>query len=145
MLPADWTIDATVGYTSAEYDGGPNDGAQIPNIPELTYSLSVAKLITTSFGDFDLRAIYNYGDETYNSIEYPEETTTEERDIVNISATWVTGPWSVQGFVNNLLDDVYYDSITYQPGNPSTGGFFGLNFSSVSQPRIAGVRVRYEF
>lgn len=145
LLPADWTIDATAGYTSAEYDGGPNDGAQIPNIPELTYSLSVAKLITTSFGDFDLRAIYNYGDETYNSIEYPEETTTEERDIVNISATWVTGPWSVQGFVNNLLDDVYYDSITYQPGNPSTGGFFGLNFSSVSQPRIAGVRVRYEF
>ena len=145
LLPADFTLSLTYGYTDAEIDGGESDGDALPNIPENTYSVTLGKELITDIGDFDFRVIYDFRDETYSSIGSIEESTSDERELVNLSATYSSGPWSVIAYVNNALDEEYYNGVTYSPSSPGAFGLFGLSFTTVNLPRTAGVKLGYEF
>jgi iron complex outermembrane recepter protein len=145
LLPAEFTLQLTYGYTDGEIDGGTNDGDALPNIPENTYSVSLSKTFETDIGDFDLSAIYDYRDSTYAQVGAEDFSTTDDRDLLNLSATYTRGPWTVAAYVNNATDEKYYNGITYSPASPAAFGLFGLSFTSMSLPRVAGMRLGYDF
>lgn len=145
VLFADLILDLSYGYTDAEIDGGEIDGDPLPNIPENTFSAALSWNVSTSVGEFDLRAIYNKRDETYSQVTYIEESTTDDRELLNLSATYTNGPWMLSAYVNNALDEEYYTGLAYSPSSPRAFGLFGLSFATVGLPRVAGLRVGYEF
>ncbi len=145
LLPAEFFINLTYGYTKGEIDGGEADGDPLSNIPENTFSATLGKVLSTNFGEFDFRVLYNYTDDYYAQVGFQEESAVDERDLVNLSATYTNGPWSVVGYVNNALDDEYYNGFVYSPSSPQAFGLFGLSFTQIGLPRMAGVKVGYEF
>jgi iron complex outermembrane recepter protein len=145
LLPAEFTLQLTYGYTDGEIDGGANDGDALPNIPENTYSVSLSKTFETDIGNFDLNALYDYRDSTYAQVASEPQSTTDDRSLLNLSATYTHGPWTVAAYVNNATDEEYYNGITYSPDSPGAFGLFGLSFTNMSLPRVAGVRLGYEF
>ena len=135
----------TCGYTDAQIDGGDNDGDALPNIPENTYSVSLGKNFEIGNGDIDLLAIYDYRDSTYSQVGAEPFSTTDDRALPNLSATYTTGPWTVAAYVNNATDEKYYNGVTYSPSSAAAFGLFGLSFTSMNLPRVAGIRAGYEF
>lgn len=145
LLPAGFSLDLTYGYTDAVIDEGDFDGYALPNVPENTYSASLAWSTSTDIGDFDVRVLYNYRDETYSQVGFFDESTVDDRGLLNLSATYAKGPWTVTGYVNNALDEKYYNGIVYSPSSPGAFGLFGLSFAHVGLPRMAGVKLGYDF
>lgn len=144
LLPADFTLTASWGYIDSEIDGGDNDGDALPSIPENTYSIVLGKSFQVGDGSLDFRVLYNYRDEIYNGVGRIEETTVDARELVNLSATYEQGPWTLTGYVNNATDEEYYRGILYSPSIPGLG-LAGLNFTSLGVPRVAGVKLGYAF
>lgn len=140
LLPADMQMTISYGYIKAET----TDGIILPNIPQNTYSVGLSKLVTLDTAEIDLRANYDFRDDFYTQVGQEENSKVDSRGLLNLSATYQPNDdWSVMGYVNNVTDEHYYTHITYSPASPS--GLFGLSFSSVGMPRVAGVRVTYNF
>ena len=144
VLPAEFIAQFTYGYTEGEIDGGINDGASLSHIPETTYSVRLSKSFGIGDGDIDLTAIYDYRDSVPGSLE-AEEATIDDRSLLNLSATYTNGSWTIAAYVNNATDEEYYQRIVYSPPSAAAFGLFGLSFSGIGQPRVAGLRLGYDF
>lgn len=145
LLPANFSFALTYGHTDSEIDGGVADGDPLPNIPEKTMSVILGKYLPTDVGDFDLRLIFDWRDESYSQVGFIDESTLDDRELLNIVATYTNGPWTVTGYVNNALDEEFYNGLIYGPSSSQAFGLFGVNYTNVGLPRMAGIKVGYEF
>ena len=137
--------DITGAPSPLRTDGGVADGDPLPNIPEKTMSVILGKYLPTDVGDFDLRLIFDWRDESYSQVGFIDESTLDDRELLNIVATYTNGPWTVTGYVNNALDEEFYNGLIYGPSSSQAFGLFGVNYTNVGLPRMAGIKVGYEF
>ncbi len=92
-------------------------------------------------GSFAVQADAYYASSNYHNIRNYEAQQMEARRVGNVKATWYSADekWEVQGFVDNVADEVY-----------KTTGFdlptlCGCNEEAYGLPRWWGVRVRYNW
>ena len=142
LLPADFTLSLSYGYTDGEIK---SNGAALPNIPDVAYGVTLAKAIALDAGVIDLRAVYDHREEFYTAVGQEAPSTVDERSLLNLSATFDAGAWSATAYVNNVTNEKYIHHITYSPASPAAAGLFGLSFGAIGLPRIGGVKVAYNF
>ncbi len=140
LLPADITLAVSYGYVDGKET---TNDATLPNIPENTIGASLTKAFALSLGDLELTANYDWRDQFYTQIGQEEASQVDDRGLLNLSASLTADTWQAVVYVNNATDEQYYNHITYSPA--AANGFFGLNFTSVGAPRVAGVKLTYNF
>jgi len=142
LLPLNFTLSLDYGYTDAELDGGPADGDKLPNVPENTYAVTLGWDTETDFGNVDLRFVYDYRDKSYGQVGEEEFSTTDDRGIIKVSATLQTDNWTFMAYVENLTDEAYQNS-GLTSGDPAD--LRSISLANLGRPRIAGLRVTYDF
>jgi len=142
LLPLNFTLSLDYGYTDAELDGGPYDGDKLPNVPENTYAVTLGWETDTSLGNLDLRVVYDYRDKSYGQVGEEEFSTTDDRSIINATATLQMDDWTFMAYVENLTDETYQNS-GLTSGDPSE--LRSISLANLGRPRIAGLRVTYDF
>lgn len=147
LLPSDFTLAATYGYTKGEITANDayNNGDTLPNIPEKTWSLSLSKFLAVGEGELNLSATYSWRDEFFTALDIANtvvdeqpESTVEDLGLLNISATYTQDNWVVAGYINNATNEEYYRHITYASSGVINVGHVGVS-------RVAGVNVTYHF
>ena len=131
-------LDA-VGVTTL--DGLPTQlaGNELPNAPEHTLQLGLAQTWTLAAGaTLTARWDYYWQSESYarefNSVGDRIDAWSQH----NATAIYENGPWTVKGWVRNVLDD---DNVTGKYLTSDTSGFYRNYF--LTEPRIYGVSLRY--
>ena len=150
-LPTGTTLSADVGYVNAKMKGKPAgstflEDQALPYIPTWTWSVSLNQSFELGGGDLDLNATYSWRDNFWTQAEnaatsYSEiaDSNIESLGLLNVSATYVNGPWNLSVYANNLTDEKYYTFLT-RSGNGAS-----LRYAGLGLPRIIGARVRYSF
>lgn len=149
LLPNEFVLQATYGYTDSEVDDRTSEvnGQQLPLIDEYNYSISLSKNISTGIGDFDLLAAYSWRDSFTNEFEVfgPDRNgldDVEDVGLLNASVTYtVNENWSARLWGTNLTDEEYLNNILYNPTESIGGIYFGF----VSPPRIIGMDITFNF
>jgi iron complex outermembrane receptor protein len=104
--------------------------------PKVTYTFSVDYAFQMSNGATVTPMVsLNHSDTAFSSIlQQPGDNyyTTDARDLVNVSITYVKDDWNVQLFGTNVTDDLYIEGVT------------GSNVL-YSDPQVWGVRARMDF
>jgi iron complex outermembrane receptor protein len=138
-LELDYTWQATenfslsgyYAYLDSEITGltlntatGPQDFSGLPlrQSPEHSYSIIANYDLQTSYGDWNLRASYNFIDDQFNDYPTLTETVIEEAKLVDASATWTSseGMYTVTLWGKNLTDERYVTH-SYRIGPGSIG------------------------
>ncbi len=128
---------STVVVTTAE-------GEPLPYAPEnqLSATLSYLLPLDTALGDINLSATYVFTDERQ---AVSEETSPlyllDSYELLNLNLNWsaILGTGLDLGvFVTNVTDEEY---ITFMTGNWNTG----LESGQIGQPRMYGMRLKYNF
>jgi iron complex outermembrane receptor protein len=143
-LPTSTVLAGSFGYTNAKINSGPAKGYNLSYIPRVTYSLSLNQNVKIAGGDLDLFASYNWRSRHFASITDPiapgdeqGPSTVGSLGLVNLSATFSTGPYSLAVYADNVTNEHYITNITYSAG--------AVNLGSLGMPRVIGVRGKYTF
>ena len=168
------TVRATLGLMDAEYDefeevrrvGGQNvivdrSGEEIPQSPELTYSISLTQDIPLSVGRLTLNANYAYIDDyvTYNGTATPGspaaivDAVRVGNELANIgdygllsakaSLELANSGWTVELWGKNLTEEEYHNRVFPDLyGDPAN---LGYAIGYPGDPRTYGMSVRYSF
>lgn len=150
---ADWLITdevrilATLGYLDAKFEdyagnGGDMEGRQVAHAPEYTYSLGTEYYLNN---EWTLRANIEGKDDFYFSDSH--NAKADAYSILNASADYTQGNWSLVLWARNLLDEEYATRGLYFDNNP-TGGY-QLNaperYIQHGEPRVFGVTLKYDY
>ncbi|MEM1434118.1 MAG: TonB-dependent receptor [Pseudomonadota bacterium] len=133
---ASWDAYATVGYVNANFDRFVTNnvdftGNSFPNAPELT--TAVGAFYTFSNLTLGAEASYRDGFFTRPDNLFKAKPLT----IVDLSADYHIGEFTVRGFVSNVFDD--YEQIV------ESFVIEGVSQGTYSAPRTFGVQVMYGF
>lgn len=148
LLPADFTLSATYGYTDSEVSDSesPVDGQELPLVEKYNYSVTLSKLLSTDIGDFDFTAAYSWRDgytnefETFGSNNHLDDL--EDVGLLNASVTYTMNErWGARLWGTNLTDEEYFNHKLYNAA-ASVGGIY---FGDLAAPRMVGVDVTYSF
>lgn len=143
-LPSSTVVSANVGYVSAKVKGGFSDGFRLADVPVWTYGFSVSQGVDLGPDQaLDLVAAYSYRGNFSTNVGAPgvnDEALgrVPGRGLLNLSATYTTGPFSFALFGNNVLNERYFSHVR----NTSNGL---LNFNQLGKPREVGVRAGLKF
>jgi len=98
----------------------------------------------------DITATYSWRDEYWTVLEDPSVpahpmepserkwTTIPSLGLLNLTATYTTGPFNISAYATNLTNEKYYTFNVY------TGGGF-IDVAALGVPRIIGARIKYSF
>lgn len=114
------------------------EGNQLPNAPKWQVGGEINYTFHTRFGDITPRASATWYDKIYFNHFNTEESSQEERTMVNLSVGWesLDGNWQASAYAKNLTDDTY---ITGTNVNTPVLGF--QRTAAYGAPRTVGVRV----
>jgi len=142
------TLQGSIGTLDAEFDSFEADttfdgvidtdlsGNPVARSPELMWNIDANYLVPMSAGALDLSLNVNYEDEAvyaYTSVPDTADGMTDERTLVNLSATFTSNDdsWWVRAYAKNITDERY--RIGDLPvANLWVMGYFG-------EPRTIGV------
>jgi iron complex outermembrane receptor protein len=141
-LPWDITFSTTYGYVHAIETA---QDRYLPNVPKNNFGATLSKRITLAIGDVDLTANYDWRDDFFSALDFPHESHVDDVGLLNLSASLTTEHWQTVAYVNNATDERYYVNMQYSPGLAAAGGLSGLSFAPLGVPRVAGVKVTYNF
>jgi len=143
-LPTSTVLAGSFGYTKAKINSGPAKGYNLSYIPRVTYSLSLNQNVKVAGGDLDLFASYNWRSSHFASITDPLAPGDEQLastvaavGLVNLSATFSTGPYSLAVYADNVTNKHYITNIT--------ASLPFVNLGSLGMPRVIGLRGKYTF
>ncbi len=141
------TLSGSVGYIDAKIDQAslPSNGAALSNIPRWTYSLGATQRFAVGTGNVDLVASYSWRSRFSTAVNDPlaagDEvvlTNIDPLGLLNLSATYSNGNYSVAVFGTNVTNERYYTTVQ----NVSNGV---INFGALGLPRVIGVRGKVSF
>lgn len=138
-------VSLSYGLTDSEIQEGPYKGDQMPTIPKNNYSLALDYSIEIGPGELALRAVYDYMDEFWSYTAFPDESRVDDRELVNLTATYSWASWRLIGYVDNALDEVDYMSVVFSDSLAGTNGTFGIQQTTLTRPRVVGMKLRYDF
>jgi len=143
-LPTGTVLTGSFGLTDATIDSGPAKGRPLSYIPRTTYGVSLNQNLKVGNGDLDLVASYSWRKGYFASIADPSTPTDEEAvsrvdsvGLLNMSATFTSGPYTLAVFGENVTNRHYFTNITASVPVVSLG--------SLGTPRVIGVRAKYAF
>jgi len=138
------TLSGSFGLTDAKITSGPATGSHLSYIPRTTYSISLNQNFAVAGGDLDLVANYSWRNNFWSSVNDPLVAGNEELNsnndavgLLNLSATFSTGPYTLAVFADNVTDKHYITNIT------NSGA--AVNLGSLGTPRVIGVRGKFTF
>lgn len=150
-------------YTSSQFDGEQNyetdqaatvrellsfppniieDGNQLPNVPEVSFSLALDVFYPTGWEgiDFAGHLDYQWIDQRYQSAINTEESLLDSYGLANLRTGLRTDRWSAFLYVTNLANALSEQSIL------RTGPAGQIVFSSyVNRPRTLGLNLTFNF
>ena len=158
LLGESFRIDGSVSYLNSEYGdtlfGDPIDltaparnieGNDAVRAPEWSATIGAEYTWTLAGGDLNLRVDVNWKDNFYfdvHNASLPNQSALEQEAfyIANLRLGWTSEDhtWQVQGFVENLTDEIYSEGAN---AVGSTGSIIG----TFSRPRTFGVRLAYSY
>lgn len=100
-------------------------GQQMIQAPDASYNLGIDYVFPFGNGTLTPRLTYSYTDENYAHLDQQAYNLNDERTLTNFSLTFENENWTVQGYINNLTDEVYVSSARAQVvgyGDPTTYG-----------------------
>jgi iron complex outermembrane receptor protein len=117
-------LDTEISGLTLNTASGPQDFSGLPlrQSPEHSYSIIANYDVQTSYGDWNLRASYNYIDDQFNDYPTLDETVIEKAKLFDASATWTSseGMYTVTLWGKNLTDERYVTH-SYRIGPGSIG------------------------
>jgi len=138
------SISGSFGLTDAKIDSGPAEGRPLSYIPRTTYSVALNQNVKAGGGDIDFVAGYSWRNSFFSAITDPSTAADEEAltrvasvGLLNLSATYTNGPYTVAVFAENVTNEHYFTAITASPPVVSLG--------SLGTPRVIGFRAKYAF
>ena len=150
----DFDVNLVVAYTNAEFeffpqgDGVDFAGNDVPNTPDLTYSLGAQ--YTTELNDIGyvvFRADYAWRDTVNFKSNNDKKFESDSYSLLNLRVSLMTfdDQWDVALYGTNMLDERYATYIT--AGRNLDGGRTadGNTSNTYGEPRQYGVKVRYNF
>tara|TARA_R110001592_G_scaffold45983_1_gene146639 strand:- start:534 stop:3167 length:2634 start_codon:yes stop_codon:yes gene_type:complete len=153
-ITENFDVNLVVAYTNAEFeffpqgDGVDFAGNDVPNTPDLTYSLGAqytAELDQVGYMVF--RADYAWRDSVNFKSNNDNKFESDSYSLLNLRMSLLTfdDKWEVALYGTNLLDERYATYIT--AGRNLDGGRTsdGNTSNTYGEPRQYGVKVRYNF
>ena len=145
-------IGVDAGYTHGKVDepGSPRDGQFLPRIPRWTFGANVSQHFDIGDDDLDFSATYSWRDDYWTVLEdtsvaahatEPSErawTTIKKLGLLNLTATYETGPFTFTAYATNLTNEKYHLFGVY------TGGGF-IDVAALGVPRVVGARGKFTF
>ncbi|NIB42442.1 TonB-dependent receptor [Pseudomaricurvus alkylphenolicus] len=151
-ITPEWALNAGISYVSVDVVDDPNNGldsydGSLPLQPEWSghlythYDLSLGKgTLRSSVGVY-------YTDETFGfGSVAPDFTTSPQLDdyvLVNLSADYSIGSFSVGVFAENLTDEGYWNAYIAEDVLRSLGVTQAIGVRA--KPRNVGIRLRYDY
>lgn len=122
--------------TGEELEFGIPDGTDLPNVPEIKYTLNGRYEFTLASLDSYAQLTYTYTDESYNSVFVDERVEQDEFSNLNLRTGFNTGTWGVELYATNLTDE---------NDNVFIGNRSYYNTAAPQKPRTVGVRFNMRF
>ena len=130
------TEDFVLNSRNGDVDFNVPDGTDLPNVPEIKYTLNGRYDFTVASLDSYAQLTYTYTDESYNEIRPSRREQQDEFSNLNLRTGFNTGTWGLELYATNLTDendDVFIGNRSYAD-------------SAVPQkPRTVGVRFNMRF
>ena len=135
FLATDWfELFGGLAYTDAEQTAGPNDGKQIPLVPELKANAGVELSFDSGF---TFRARYNYLDSRYAGSDNSNELDKlDSADTVDLYASYTYQQFELFVNATNIFNEEYYDGYKFGPSSESL-------FPMPEAVYYAGVKCRF--
>ena len=146
LLSENLSLKASAAYLSAEYedfitsDGADLSGERLQNAPKWTASAGLNYEIPVGPGYAEASLLYRYTGEKYlQGLSNPAIVEIQDTSLLNANIRWTPNSerWSAEVWANNLLDERYIDSVTWNPG------LFTQVFYQA--PREYGITLRYKW
>ncbi len=118
-------------------------GNQLLRVPELKWAAWVSYMLNMGdSGNVEFLSSYSWIDDVYFSPFEREEDKAPAYGRLDLRVTWTSADesWMVAGFVNNVLDEIGIRQIDL-----GTETVNWLRKGSTTDPRLAGLEVRYRF
>jgi iron complex outermembrane recepter protein len=113
-------------------------GNDLPNAPRLAVSAGMEYPIGFGSGELTFRVDGKYSSSYYFDVFNDADTRQKAYATGNLSATYTTGPYTIQAFVRNFTDKVVF-------ANAQRNFTGGSNNYQFQPPRTFGVRLGFDF
>jgi outer membrane receptor protein involved in Fe transport len=145
QISAGWTVYGSMAYKDGETaddfelaNGAVSspDGTELPNVPELKYTLTTRYEFDLMGQDSYTQASYSYTDDSYNDLRPDSRIKQDDYMNLNVSAGFNTGKWGAELYVNNLTNETDNISVGNRVYEPS---------ATTQRPRTIGVSLSMSF
>jgi outer membrane receptor protein involved in Fe transport len=120
---AETTEDFILQTRTGEVDFNVPDGTDLPDVPELKYTLNARYEFTLASMDSFAQLTYTYTDESWNDIDPSDRLEQDEVSNLNLRTGVDNGGWGLELYATNLTDEndnvfignrSFYDTATSQ-------------------------------
>lgn len=129
LLSDQWTLSVSAAFNQAETDGDyvlpvgqgtpVPDGTDLPNVPD--FKATAVSRYEFQYGGFDAywQASLSHTDGSFSEIRPSSRSPQDSYTIVNLRAGIAKDGWGVDGFINNLTNEVADIYVSPRPYEPS--------------------------